>query len=111
MTFHDAHSSTLHIDAASRGPAAFWLTLSGEADIATLAELEEALARVHLQGAQSVHLHLADLQFCDIETIDRLSSFARDARLAGHEVMSCRANRFVHRVAHLLECHQELGLL
>jgi anti-anti-sigma regulatory factor len=111
MTGNSSRSSTLRIDTTDRGPAAFWLTLSGEADIATLAELEEALARVHLHGAQSVHLHLADLKFCGVETIDRLSNFARHARRAGHEVMSCRANLFVHRVANLLECRQELGLL
>ena len=53
MAGNDSFLPTLHIEALSRGPAAFWLTLRGEADIATAARLDEALARVSLLSSQS----------------------------------------------------------
>lgn len=53
MAGNDSFLPTLHIEALSRGPAAFWLILRGEADIATAARLDEALARVSLLSSQS----------------------------------------------------------
>lgn len=111
MTDNGARKPTLRIDTVDHGPAASWLTLSGEADVATLDELDEALARIHLVGAQSVHFHLADLRFCDLPTLRRLRRFAADARQAGHDVMTCRPSGCVRRIAGLLDCRHDLGVL
>ena len=111
MNTTDQPDSALRIDLVDHGPTAFWLTLSGEADMATIAKLDETLDRISLRGARTVHLHLAELEFCDAPTLDRLSSFALAAKQAGHTVITCRPSWCVRRVAGLLDCRQELGVL
>ena len=111
MTGDSLRVSTLRIETYTRGQAATWVTLSGEADIATLAQLEAALAGISLRRSQSLHLHLSDLQFCDAASLRQLKNFAIEARQTGHAVMTCRPSWCVRRVAGLLHYSSHLGLL
>lgn len=95
---------TVHHDDAA------WVVFYGEADIATLEHLEEALARVVLDGTKSVHLHVADLDFADVATLRRLSVFVRQAKRAGHDVQTCGASPTLRKVARLMSLHDDLRL-
>jgi anti-anti-sigma factor len=88
-----------------------WVILQGEADVATLEALEAALDHAELNGAQSIHLHVKDLQFVDSTTVRRLTVFAKGAKQAGHDVKTCGANRTFHLLARLLGVRNDLGLL
>lgn len=94
-----------------KGTGITWLILRGEADISTLDELEAALEHVKDDGAGSVHLHVADLDFADVATVRRLILFARRARRTGHEIMTCGANPTFRTLARLLGARADLGLL
>lgn len=101
--------SRLSVETINRTDAA-WLVLQGEADIATLEELEAALTRVQLSGVKSVHLHLADLDFADVSTLCQLTDFARRARESGRDIRTCGARPIVRKLAHLLSFQDDLGL-
>ena len=85
-----------------------WVVLRGEADIATLEDLQAALARIELSDIDSVHLHLPDLDFADVATLRQLTLFARQARHAGRDITTCGAKPILRKVAHLLGFHDDL---
>jgi anti-anti-sigma factor len=89
---------------------AAWVILHGEADIATLQHLEAALTRIELDGAKPVHLHVADLDFADVATLQLLTAFARQAKQVGHDVKTCGASPTLRKVARLMSVHDDLGL-
>lgn len=101
--------SRLRVETVHREDA-FWLVLRGEADIATLEQLEDALAHVELDRAKPVHLHLTDLDFADVATLRELTNFARQAKQAGHDIKTCGATPTLRKVALLLSLHQDLGI-
>lgn len=107
-TDHD-HVDNLRIETI-RGEDIAWVNLRGQADIATLRDLEAALEHVELDGAGCVHLHVNDLDFADVATIRRLTVFAKQAKRAGREVKTCGANPTLRKVARLLRVHEDLGL-
>ena len=86
------------------------LILQGEADLATLQELETALARIHLDDAKAIHLHLDRLTFADVATLRRLTAFARSAKQSGYDIRTCGANPMIRKVARLLSVQEDLGL-
>ncbi len=107
-TSHD-DPHPLRVETLKRDDAA-WVILQGEADLATLQDLETALARIPLDDAKVVHLHLDRLTFADVATLRRLTAFARNAKLSGHDIQTCGANAMIRKVARLLAVHEDLGL-
>ncbi len=89
---------------------ATWLTLRGEADIASLEDLQDALASIKLNGCTCVHLNVAGLDFADVATLRQLALFARQARQEARAVTTCGATAVIRKVACLLSVDEELGL-
>lgn len=87
-----------------------WVVLLGEADIASLADLEADLGQVELDGVKSVHLDVTELAFADTATVRRLTVFAKRAKQAGRHIETWGASRTLRTVAHLLEVQDDLGL-
>lgn len=87
-----------------------WVRLRGTADIATLSELEVALARFDLDGQHSVQIDVSDLTFVDVAALRRLVSFAVEARRRGRDVTTRGARPALQRMADLLEVRDALGL-
>lgn len=85
--------------------------LQGEADIATLRDLDTALEHVELGGAATVQLELDGLEFADSATIRRLAAFAREAKRTGHDVQTCGASPTLRKVARMLNVQDDLGLV
>lgn len=104
-----ADTHTLRVETVKREDVA-WVILQGEADLATLQELEAALTRVQLDDTKAVHLHLARLTFADVASLRQLTMFARSAKQAGRDIRTCGANPTLRKVARLLEVHEDLGL-
>jgi anti-anti-sigma factor len=108
--------TSIHIDAGhlkietTQDEDAVWVILQGEADIATLQHLEAALGRIGLDGAQRVHLQVADLDFADVSTLRQLTLFAKQARQAGRDVRTVGARPILRKVAQLMSVHHDLGL-
>lgn len=105
--YDDAH--LLRVETVRRDDAA-WVVLQGEADLATLQELEVALSRIPLDDAKVVHLHLDHLTFADVATLRQLTAFARTAKQSGRDIQTCGANSMIRKVARLLAVHEDLGL-
>jgi anti-anti-sigma regulatory factor len=102
-------SSPLCIKILDRDDSA-WVILQGEADIATLGDLEAALAHLELDDAKPVHLDVTELTFADVATIRRLAIFAQRARQAGHSVRTCGARPGLRKVANILRLQVDLAL-
>src|SRR5512139_1177185 len=92
-----------------KGEDIAWVILQGEADIATLEDLQAALEHVELDCAKSVHLHMSELDFADVATVRRLTIFAKQAKQTGHRIKTCGASPTVRKVARLLEVQDDLG--
>lgn len=105
--YDDTHF--LRVETIKREDAA-WVILQGEADLATLQDLEAALTRIPLDDAQVIHLHLDRLTFADVATLRRLTAFARGARQSGRDIRTYGANPMIRKVARLLAVHEDLGL-
>jgi anti-anti-sigma factor len=103
----EAH--TLRVETVKREDVA-WVIVQGEADLATLQELEAGLTRVQLDGTKAVHLHLSRLTFADVASLRQLTMFARSAKEAGRDIKTCGANPTLRKVARLLRVHEDLGL-
>jgi anti-anti-sigma factor len=100
----------LRIETVDRSDAT-WVVLCGEADIATLQQLEFALTRIQLRGVRSVHFHVTALDFADAATLRQLTMFARQAQQSGHEVRTCGASPTLRKIAGLLRIQADLGLV
>lgn len=111
MADRSSRISTLRIHTRTWGQITRWVVLSGEADIATRAQLQETLAGLDLHDTESLHLHLSQLEFCDVASLRQLGDFALRARQTGHQVMTCRPSWSVRRVATLLDYTHDLGIL
>jgi anti-anti-sigma regulatory factor len=99
----------LRVDARRDGHAAV-VFLGGQADLASRAYLEIVLAHLAVEDATAVHLHVANLDFCDVGSLRQLLLFARDMRQAGREVATCGARPMFRRLSQLLGVHGELGI-
>lgn len=108
-TAHPVEACRLRVETIDHDHAV-WILLRGEADIATLVHLEASLARIPIEGSKSVHLHVADLDFCDVSTLLQLTDFARTVTKAGQHVTTCGARPIIHKVARLLDVHGDLGM-
>ena len=86
------------------------VVLRGEADIATLEDLDAALEHLELDGAKLVHLDLTGLDFADVATVRRLAVFARQAKRTGHDVNACGASQILRKVAGVVDDQDELGI-
>ena len=104
-----APASTLGVQVLD-GHDSTWVILEGEADIATLAHLRDALGQVVLDGARPVQLDVTELVFADVATIRQLATFARQARQSGHSVRTCGAGPTLSKVATILGFRTELGI-
>lgn len=87
-----------------------WIIIHGEADMANLEHLEAALASIELDGARTVHIHLADLDFFDVAALRQLIAFARQLRRSGREVTTCGAPPMLRKVTRILNFEDDLGL-
>lgn len=105
--YDDTHA--LHVETVKHDDAA-WVIVQGEADLATLQELEVALTRIPLDDARVVHLHLDRLTFADVATLRQLTAFARTAKQSGRDIQTCGANPMIRKVARMLAVHEDLGL-
>lgn len=99
----------LTIETTTEGDIA-WVILQGEADVATLEQLDTALQRLELEGSRLVCIHATALNFADAATVDRLADFARKATRAGLDVKTVDASPVLRTVAHLLGVEDALGL-
>lgn len=86
------------------------IILSGEADLANLEELENALAAIALDGTQEVHLQIRDLDFVDVAALRQLTVFARHLRGAGRDVKTYGAQPTLEQLMHLAGVRDDLGL-
>jgi anti-anti-sigma factor len=93
-----------------QSPRAVWISLRGESDISNRGDLDGALNSLELEGVESVHLHVAGLDFCDVAGLRLLRAFAADMRRAGRKFVTCGATPVLRRLARLLEAEHELGL-
>jgi anti-sigma B factor antagonist len=105
---HPQHGR-IHVETVADGQATR-ITLRGEVDFATSADLDAALAAVELDGTRQVQLDVADLGFVDVAGLRQLSSFARQLRETGYDVATYGAQPMVDEVARLAGVHDDLGL-
>jgi anti-anti-sigma regulatory factor len=86
------------------------ILLIGEADFATIDQLDAAFATIRLAETRAVHLHVAELDFVDAAAMHHLASFARHVRRLGHNLNISGANSTFTKVAHVLDVDDDLGL-
>jgi anti-anti-sigma regulatory factor len=84
------------------------ILLIGEADFATVDQLDAALATIGPAETRAVHLHVAELHFVDAAAMHHLASFARHVRRLGHNLNTCGANSTFTKVARVLHVHDDL---
>jgi len=84
------------------------ILLIGEADFATVDQLDAALATIGPAETRAVHLHVAELHFV-AAAMHHLASFARHVRRLGHNLNTCGANATFTKVARVLHVHDDLG--
>ena len=105
----DRRRASLEIQ-TRRSSRAVWISLRGECDLSNRGDLDGALGGLEVDGIESVHLHLAGLDFCDVAGFQRLRMFAVDMRRTGREFVTCGAKPILRRLADLLAAERELGL-
>jgi anti-anti-sigma factor len=105
-----AYEGSLHVRAAV-GEVSTWVAVAGEADVADVRGLDDALSRVPVDATPVVHLDLSELTFADSQAVRRLADFAVRVRASGREVRTSGANRLVRRVATVRGVDDELGLV
>jgi anti-anti-sigma regulatory factor len=108
IQFHDLVGLRLEV---TRDYGAVRVRLVGEADFADVDRLRAAFDAIDLDGVQRVSLDVTDLGFADAAALHELSSFARRARTTAHDVKTSGARPILGRVARLLGCHADLGIL
>lgn len=85
------------------------VTVRGVADPSTHADLRAGLSGIDLAAGQAVHLHLADLRFCDAAAGHELVSFIEQARQHGRDVAIVGAQPGVRLMMTLLDAGGELA--
>jgi anti-anti-sigma factor len=103
----DVHSLKIE---TIEGEDVAWVILQGEADIATLRDLEVALDQVELDDIECVHLDLSELRFADVSTIRGLAFFAKRVKQSGRNIEALGANPTLRMVARLCDTRDDLGL-
>ncbi len=86
------------------------IVLHGEADIATCHYLAATLTKLHLEDAAAIQVDVADLEFCDVGSLEQLLLFAREMRSAGRAVTTRGARPIFRRLADLLGVTHDLGI-
>ena len=86
------------------------ITLSGEADLAVLDELDTALRAVELRPGQVIHIDTADLTFIDVACFRRVVEFAQEARSARATVQIDHAPRCLRLLHHWADTDEVLPL-
>ena len=87
------------VSAGESGPV---ITLSGEADITTAAELNELIAGQLTEAAQQLTIDVAGLDFADTAAIRVLLVAARRLRQRGGDLVLLRPQRALARVLEIL---------
>jgi anti-anti-sigma factor len=86
------------------------ILIEGEADIASVGALAQALVEVDVTNSQAVELHLAGLRFCDAAGLGNLADFARRVRAAGSPVTAYEPSAMLRKMAQLMSLENELGI-
>jgi anti-anti-sigma factor len=96
-------------DACGREQA-MWVVCRGEVDRSNVEDFGSALARIDLEGASSVHVHVSDLEFIDVGGLRLLAGFAQSVRSSGRTFRVCEARPGLRRAARIMDLQDELGL-
>jgi len=101
--------STLRASVSAResGPV---ITLSGETDMSTVAELDELLTGQLADGAQQLTVDVAGLDFADTASIRVLLLAARTLRQRGGDLVLLRPQRTVVRVLEILGADEAITI-
>ncbi len=83
-------------------PTIVSVQVGGEVDASNIGQLDAALAAVALNGADSVHLELRRLTFCDCAAAGLLLEFTRKADRAGKQTTIHGARPIIQKVLTLL---------
>jgi anti-anti-sigma factor len=84
------------------------ISIRGEADIATIAQLRNTLAQVGLDAVRQVHVDLSEFTFCDAQSMRELASFVDHARQTGHGISVHNTRPVVRRLSTLMRLDQNL---
>ena len=95
------HACTFSLSVVT-DPTVVTVRIGGEIDVSTVDNLGAALAAVELDAADSVHLDLERLAFCDSAAADLLLDFVRTATRAGRRTTVCAARPTIRRLLVLL---------
>ena len=87
------------------------IAVQGELDIATLPELEEAVARMRSEGLERLVIDLRELAFLDSMSIELLLRLHGELTAAGAQLVIVRGPRAVNRVFDLMELDRVLNLV
>ena len=98
------------VEIIKRGRTAL-IRFHGEADIACLDGLETVLNGIDLGNAESVHLDVADLSFCDGAAMRQLTLFAEQAHRGGRIVSTTGATHTLREMTRLAGVQDDLGLI
>lgn len=86
------------------------ITLSGEADLTVLADLETALRSAELRPGRLIRIETADLTFTDVACFRRLVAFGHQAQQAGATVQIDHTPYLLRRLQHWLDTEGVLHL-
>ena len=87
------------------------IVVQGELDIATLPELEEAVARMRSEGLERLVIDLRELAFLDSMSIELLLRLHGELTAAGAQLVIVRGPPAVNRVFDLMELERVLTLV
>jgi anti-sigma B factor antagonist len=99
-----------HIDASRSGDAAV-LSLHGELDVATTAQLEEALAAASVERPRRLIVDLSGLEFMDSTGLRAVLAANEDAREAEHELVLVQGPQQVQRLLELTRAVDHLRIV
>jgi anti-anti-sigma factor len=98
------------VTAERLGPEAR-ITVSGELDIATLPQLEQAVTRMRAQGLERMVIDLRGLSFMDSMSIELLLRLHSELEATGAELVVVRGPRAVDRIFQVMELQRVLVLV
>ena len=86
------------------------IVLRGEADVSSVAVLQDALSGVRVDGVEKVELDVSALEFIDVAALRHLTLFAMQLQESGHEVHTHGAQPVLAHLIRLVGAHDKLGL-
>jgi anti-sigma B factor antagonist len=107
MTHEPGH---FHVNAERVGADAL-VAIEGELDIATLPELEGAVAELRSQGLERLVVDLRKVSFLDSMSIELLLRLNGELTAAGASLVVVRGPRAVNRIFDLMELDRVLTLV